>query len=194
MSVLLLSQCPLDELAHETILLSGQSHTSVILTKILFSDYLQIPVTYVSGSVSDSIKNGIPPKAVLTIGDEALSLRNTSLFPYCADLALIWREWTALPFVFALWIINRSCSETFNGDPTEAIRLSRDWGLDHLDICIKSIEDKALLTHDELLYYYTKALTFTLGEAEINGLSLFYQKCLEHHFLSEMPSITFFES
>ncbi|MCR4666793.1 MAG: menaquinone biosynthesis protein [Desulfovibrio sp.] len=192
MSVLLLSQCPIDELAGTTILLSGQSHTSVILTKLLFADYLDVPVFYIRGSVSDAIRNGNPPKAVLAIGDEALSLRNNELYPYCADLALLWREWTKLPFVFALWIVNKKNCETFDDDPTELIRQSRDWGLSHLDTCLHSLKESPLLTAAERTYYYTQALRYTLGEAEQAGLALFYKKCTDKGFLQHEPPITFF--
>ena len=193
-SVLLLSKKPLSELAGSTLLTSGQSHTSVVLTKLLFQERYQIPVNYQTGNVRAAIDSGSAPEAVLTIGDEALSLRAHPQYPYVTDLATAWREWTGLPFVFALWIVNPALLDASMGDPTEYIRESHDWGLAHLEHCLPSVEAQSSLTHEELCFYYREALKFRLGERELQGLTLFYHKCVLANLLSEEPELRFFSS
>lgn len=187
-SVLLLSKKPVEALAGAEVLLSGQSHTSVVLTKLLLSRYIEVDVRYTTGSVLDRINSGHTPEAVLTIGDEALLLKKMGTYPSCLDLASAWMDWTGLPFVFALWILHTSASrETIGYDLGSYIRASRDWGFAHLDRVIASVAPKTLLSPEELRVYYTKSLSFTLGELELLGLTTFFEKAVAAHLLPEMP-------
>ncbi len=195
MSVLLLSQAPLTEADGHEILISGQSHTSVVLTKLLLQERLGLKhVRFRTGQVRESLEAGEKPWAVLTIGDEALSLRKHPDYPIRTDLACAWKEWTGLPFVFAVWIISRNAAQEglFTGDPTELIRQSRSWGLAHLEQCLSKLQGKTPLCQEELFYYYSQALYFSLGPKECQGLQLFYEKSVKAGLLEEVPPLTFF--
>ena len=195
MSVLLLAKRPLSELNGAEILLSGQSHTSVLLTRLLLEERYHVQATYTNGSVSQALTDGHEPLACLTIGDEALKLRNHPSYPYVFDLALEWREWTNLPFVFAVWVISRKACALglIQEDPGLYLRQSLDYGLAHLDEVIASVAKKTPLSPAELDIYYQEALNFRLTHDQLQGLELFYQKITQHGWLQELPEIHFFD-
>ena len=195
MSVLLLSQKPFSELAGKEILVSGQSHTSVVLTRLLLEDCYKVRVRYCQGSVETAINSGDNPIAVLTIGDEALRLRNHKDYPYTLDLASAWHEWTHLPFVFAVWVVNRKAKEDglLNDDPAPILRQSLDFGLSHLDQVIDVAVKKTPLTKTELTVYYQQALNYNFDSPQLEGLKLFYQKITAHGWIEDLPEIKFFE-
>ncbi|MCR5812902.1 MAG: menaquinone biosynthesis protein [Desulfovibrio sp.] len=195
MSVLLLSREPLECAEGHEILISGQSHTSVVLTKLLLKERYHVQhATFRTGQVREALDGGEQPWGVLTIGDEALNLRAHPLFAVKTDLACAWKEWTGLPFVFGVWIISRRCTEEgrFDTDPALCLRQSRAWGLSHLDLCLPAVRQKTPLSPEELLFYYSHALCFSLGAGEQQGLRLFYEKSAQAGLLEEVPPLAFF--
>ena len=194
MSVLLLSQKPLTQLDGAEILISGQSHTSVILTQLLLKERMQVEATIRIGHVSMELAKGHEPCAFLAIGDEALKFAKHPKYPYVLDLAEAWHSWTGLPFVFAVWIISRQSYQAghFQQDPSIPLRASRDYGLQHLDLCIDSVEKCTPLDRAALKIYYQQALNYKLGPEELKGLQLFYQKIANHGFISEVPELNFY--
>ena len=106
MSVLLMSRRPVERLDGQTILISGETHTSVALLRLLMKDHYHCDVRYVTGAVTPTLGTERAPEAFLAIGDEALRLRNHPDYPYRLDLADAWVEWTGLPFIFGVWVVS----------------------------------------------------------------------------------------
>ena len=194
MSVLILSKKPLEELENKEMLMTAQSHTSVVLTKLLLQERYHVHMRLTTGNVEETLQTGRRPDAVLTIGDEALRLRRHGDYPCVTDLACAWREWTGRPFVFAVWVISREAcaAKAFQGDPTELLRTSRDYGMQHLKDVIASVQGKTPLHADELLYYYEHALDYSLKDKELEGLTLFYEKIAKAGLVQECPVIDFY--
>ena len=175
-------------------LVSGQSHTSVILAELLLQERYGLEVRMRTGNVEESLERGVFPDAVLTIGDEALRLRKHPRYPFVTDLALAWREWTHLPFVFAVWVMSRKAAPQFSSDPALLIQKSRDYGLAHLDEVIPTVLGKTPLSKEELHFYYKSALRYTLSSDELKGLTLFYKKIAHAKLIDECPEIAFFSA
>lgn len=194
MSVLLLSRMPLRKLAGQKILISGESHTSVALLRLLMRDQFGVNVEYETGNVTSALASGPPPAAFLAIGDEALRLRNHPEYPHCLDLAEAWRHWTALPFVFGLWVISaRAVKEgLFQDDPGEILRKGRDWGMGHMEVILDLTSAACPLEREELRHYYLEGLTFNLGKEEIEGLICFYEKLARAKMIEKMPELRFY--
>ncbi|MBO4300609.1 MAG: menaquinone biosynthesis protein [Desulfovibrio sp.] len=194
MSVLLLSRCPLEELEGEEILISGESHTSVALLRLLMRERYKINAHYVTGPVTQALHSHNPPKAFLAIGDEALRLRRHQEYPHCLDLAEAWRDWTKLPFIFGLWVVSRQAVEEglFHDDPGDLLRGGRDWGLAHMDVILDLTGYGCPLSREELAFYYTRGLTYRLGTEELRGLTLFYEKLAAANMIPAVPALDFF--
>jgi chorismate dehydratase len=190
-SVLLLSQIPVNQLSGQTILVSSHSHTSVALLKILLTTRLGMGVTFRQGSCSQALTEGKPPTAMLTIGDEALRLRGHTLYPYQWDLGQAWHAWTGLPFVFALWVIQRQALEQSNGvlgEALESLSAAKEWGSSHLDeICCHALSE-GILDTTQLQDYY-QCLNYDLNSEEKLGMEHFFHHLAALSEISRIPPL-----
>jgi chorismate dehydratase len=194
MSVLLLSRLPVERLEGQEILISGETHTSVALLRLLLRSRYRISARFSTGQVTPALHSPNPPTAFLAIGDEALRLRNHPEYPFRLDMAEAWREWTGLPFIFGLWVISREAVENglFANDPGELLRRGRDWGLAHMDVILNLTGYGCPLTREELEVYYRDGLVYSLGEEELRGLRLFYEKLAEAAMIPAVPPLRFY--
>lgn len=195
MSVLLLSSVPVRELASGEILISGESHTSVALLRLLLNQRYGINPRFRVGQVSPELRSPNPPAAFLAIGDEALRLRDHPGYPWKLDLAEAWRGWTGLPFIFGLWVISRQAANSglIAGDPGEILRQGRDWGLSNLDVILDLTGLSCPLSRQELKVYYEDGLVYHLGEEELEGLRLFYKKLANAGLIDHVPELRFWQ-
>lgn len=194
MSVLLLSRIPFEQLDGRDLLISGESHTSVALLRLLLRQRFGISPVYATGQVTPALHGPNPPSAFLAIGDEALRLRHHPDYPYRLDLANAWRDWTGLPFIFGLWVLDRRTADRGlfeSRDPGALLRAGRDWGLAHMDIIINLTGHGCPLSHDELRMYYNEGLFYRLGEPELAGLRLFYAKLAAAGMIAAEPRLEF---
>ncbi len=104
LTVRVFSRCPLGRVT--SMLVDGESHTSVALLKVVFKDlYGTSPAIRPLPSAASS---RVRSDAVLLIGDKVVSREpSPSVFPFQLDLGEAWRELTGLPFVFAVWMARK---------------------------------------------------------------------------------------
>ncbi|MDR2695006.1 MAG: menaquinone biosynthesis protein [Deltaproteobacteria bacterium] len=192
MSVLLLSRIPFAELGGHSICVSGESHTSVALLKLLLARQ-GVKARFESGLVSARLRGPEPPPAFLAIGDEALRLRDHPGYTQRLDLGEAWRAWTGLPFVFGLWFVSREAAEqkAFASDPAALLQAGRDWGLTNMDVILDLTRHGCPLTREELISYY-RGLVYHMREEELEGLRLFYIRLHEAGLLEAVPALHFF--
>ena len=135
-SVALFSRRPLAELDRRTILVTASSRTSVLLLDLLCRHRWGVRPRFATARAEasdlDSLA-GLPHDAVLVIGDAALLLRAQARYPLRVDLGEAWKEWTGLPFVFAVWAARRDARGQAVQAVHRALLESRTWGLAHLD-------------------------------------------------------------
>jgi chorismate dehydratase len=195
-SVLLLSQRPFEQLSGETVLITSHSHTSVALVKILLTRQLGVEAVFRPGSCTEALARGEAPAAMLTIGDEALRLREHRQYPYRLDLGEAWLAWTGLPFVFALWVIQRQALEHCNGvlsKALEALLLAKAWGCSHLDeICFQAAK-RGILDGEQLKEYY-QGLNYDLGWDQKAGLELYFEHLTSLAEISRAPSLQIYST
>jgi chorismate dehydratase len=192
MSVLLLSRIPIEKLGGVSICVSGESHTSVALLKLLLAR-MGVAARFEIGLVSARIRASEPPVAFLAIGDEALRLRDHPEYPQRLDLGEAWRNWTGLPFVFGLWFVSRAAVEhrLFSSDPAALLQAGRDWGLSNMEAILELTRHGCPLTREELVQYYA-GLVYHMGTEELEGLRLFYLRLHEAGLLDAVPALEFF--
>src|ERR1043165_8136890 len=148
-SVMLFSKRPASELTGRRVLVSRSSMTSVALLELLFQNVWDAKPTFVpaNAELTDVARFGEEEhEARLVIGDAALHLwsrlRNPDLYPgqdapppyrSAYDLGAEWKNWTELPFVFAVWVAQRTAPVAQALSGHASLMASRDWGLQHLD-------------------------------------------------------------
>ena len=165
-SVKLLSQVPMPEI--QSLALDEGSRTSAALARILLSRRFGLEPTMVNWPVRDSLDQ-VNTDAVLMIGDRAMK----DYFPgysHVWDLGEVWREWTGLPFVFAMWVAR----DKQHGDIAEkALTDARDDGLDHLANISAMEAPRYGLSEERCLSYLRDDLRFYLRTPERQALQRF---------------------
>src|SRR5688572_1150178 len=116
-SVLLLSKVPAPELGVRRVILTRSSMTSVALLELLFENVWHARPEFVPGDAELTDVSTFadePHDARLVIGDAALVLgsgpqaSDPRPYPFVYDLGAEWKRWTGLPFVFAVWVAQRT--------------------------------------------------------------------------------------
>ena len=136
-SVALFSKRPVSELNGATVLRTASSRTSHLLLALLCRHVWQVTPNFVTARAEANdltALESLPHDAVLVIGDAALHLRASGIYPVFADLGAAWKEWTGLPFVFAVWAARRDADRTGALQVHQRLLESRAWGVEHLDL------------------------------------------------------------
>ena len=193
-SVLLISRLPLQELEHKTVLISSQTHTSAALLRLLLKERLGLSPDYLTGNISKEMDSRVPPLAFLAIGDEALRYRHLPEYPYTLDLGQAWLEWTGLPFIFGVWIINRdSLRHREKGLEQACVQLlaGKTWGMKRIPFFSVLISQQGILNEQEVASYF-QGLVYAFGKREQRGLRRFFDLLARAGEIREVPDLNFF--
>jgi chorismate dehydratase len=195
-SVFLFSRCDPKQLADRTVLLSGQSQTSVSLVKIILENFYNVFPSYDVGDALEAHKNE-DIWAVLAIGDEALFLAQSKTYPYKIDLSKIWHEETSLPFVFAIWAMRedfcRKNPEVVKEIQRELLRC-RNEGRQNLKNISKRLAPRVSMD-TEACYEYLRGIEHDLNPEKEKGLIRFIEYLIERgEGTAEALPLKFFNS
>jgi len=177
-SVVLYSRRPVHALDGATVLQSASSRTSVLLLDLLCRHRWRVRPRFatVRAESNDLAALGeFPHEAVLVIGDAALLLAAEQRYPYRTDLGSAWKEWTGLPFVFAVWAARRQAEHAAVQAVHQALLASRTWGLAHLDELARHAAETTglpLTTCRE----YLGDLDYALSYRHLAGLTDFFRR------------------
>ncbi|MBA3555985.1 MAG: menaquinone biosynthesis protein [Gemmatimonadales bacterium] len=177
-SVALFSRRPVAELDGRTVLLTASSRTSVLLLELLCRHRWQISPRFATARAEAgdlSALAGLPHDAVLVIGDAALLLAAQRVYPVRLDLGLEWRNWTGLPFVFAVWAARRDAAAGPVRGVHERLLESRAWGLGHLDQ-LAADAARATGVEEGVCRAYLGDLDYALSYRHLAGLTDFFRR------------------
>jgi len=190
-SVVLFSKRPASELHGRRVLVSRSSMTSVALLELLFNDVWDAKPAFVpsDAELSDVARFGDEDHdARLVIGDAALHLWSRLRSPesvsgdhaltqyrFAYDLGSEWKSWTGLPFVFAVWVAQRTAPVDRALAIHAGLIASRDWGLQHLDALAAQA---ALATGviKPVCAEYLSGLDYGLSYQHLAGLTEFFRR------------------
>lgn len=186
-SVMLFSTKPAEELGGERVLVSRSSMTSVHLLELLFEHVWKSSPEYVPGNAeADAVaaRASDDVAARLVIGDAALMLQSREHpvakghgreYPYVYDLGAEWKRWTGLPFVFAVWVAQRSTPVEASLHVHSSLIRSRDWGLAHLDELSAQASRSTGVSLEECREYFA-GLDWRLTMPDLEGLTEFLRR------------------
>jgi chorismate dehydratase len=190
-SVVLFSKRPASELQGRRVLVSKSSMTSVALLELLFEHVWDAKPAFVpaDAELADVEKFGdTEHDARLVIGDAALHLwsrlRNPneyephpglSAYRYAYDLGAEWKNWTGLPFVFAVWVAQRATPVQDSLAVHANLIQSRDWGINHLDTLAAQAAVATGVNKRECLEYLS-GLDYGLSYEHLAGLTEFFRR------------------
>jgi chorismate dehydratase len=182
-SVMLFSRRPVSELGGRSVIVSRSSMTSVALLELLFDHVWRVKPQFVPGDaeLSDVRQHDIgDADARLVIGDAALLLGSSSdrRYPYSYDLGHVWKDWTGQPFVFAVWVAQRTAGVKEALTAHAALIESRNWGLAHLSELARQA-NAATGVDEGVCAEYLSGLDYSLSYPHLAGLTEFYRRLVE---------------
>lgn len=176
-SVQLFSKQPIEKLAGQTLLVTSESKTSVALLTILLTKCFNltgVTLRVAGGSWQEALQDA---PALLLIGDAALQAAQSGYDGFCYDLGELWRNWTGLPFVFALWLVNRRTVELYHDQVRQFVR-QLDLVRDDMPPAYRRLagnsREAAWMGADALAEYW-RCISYRLDERHLQGLERFFQ-------------------
>lgn len=179
-SVMLFSKRPAGELTFRDVIVSRSSMTSVALLELLFESVWHSHPRFVPGDAEISdvvVDDATDADARLVIGDAALFLGSShrERYPYVYDLGEMWKEWTGQPFVFAVWVAQRSTDVKEALVAHAGLIASRNWGLQHLSELAEQAH-RATGVQRQVCAEYLSGLDYGLSYPHLAGLTEFYRR------------------
>ncbi|HEX6104175.1 MAG TPA: menaquinone biosynthesis protein, partial [Gemmatimonadales bacterium] len=177
-SVALFSRRPVEALERGTVLLTASSRTSVLLLELLCRHRWKVAPRFATARAEPDDLEGLarlPHDAVLVIGDAALLLRARGLYPVQLDLGLEWKQWTGLPFVFAVWAARRDAGVPGVQAVHHRLLESRAWGLTHLDE-LAAEAARTTGVAEPVCREYLGDLDYALSYRHLAGLTDFFRR------------------
>jgi chorismate dehydratase len=164
-SILLYSKRPIQNLAGATIGITGETSTSRRLLEVLLTYRFEIePKEYVTLKEEND--------AFLLIGDDALRRRyGVPGYPYRYDLGEEWHKWTGMPFVFALWVVDKDMPQKRMTYLENVLYTCVDEGLEHMSLIGQRRED-VRMSAKEIVEYY-QGFRYWAGVGEIKAIAKF---------------------
>nr|WP_207892176.1 menaquinone biosynthesis protein [Streptacidiphilus pinicola] len=177
-SCVIVTELPLDQLDGRRVALGSTSRTSVRLAQLLLAERYEVAPDYYT-CPPDLATMMQEADAGVLIGDAALraSLHDAPrLGLQVYDLGEMWKQWTGLPFVFAVFAARRD----FLSREPETVRevhrsflASRDLSMEEIDKVCEQTARWESFDAETLRRYYTEALDFSFGERQIEGMREF---------------------
>jgi len=179
MSVMLFSKVPMDRLGGKRICLTNASATGVALTRILFDHYYRLKVDYQTcpPDLEKMLQQG---DGAFLIGDnamEACRYVTEKGLPYqVTDLGEVWKQFTGLKMVYALWVARRDFARE-NPAAVEYVSKTllqaKEMGLARLSAVREEAHRRSGLPMDTLEEYY-RILEYHLDQEAKKALLTFY--------------------
>ncbi|MFF4952476.1 menaquinone biosynthetic enzyme MqnA/MqnD family protein [Streptomyces chattanoogensis] len=180
MSCVIVSQKPLEQLHGGRVALGSTSRTSVRLAQLLLAEKIGVQPEYYRCPPDLGLMMQEADAAVL-IGDAALRANlhdGPKLGLEVHDLGQMWKDWTGLPFVFAVWATRRDYLER---EPAvvekvhEAFLASRDLSLEEVTKVAEQAARWEMFDESVLERYFT-TLDFRFGADQLQGVTEFARR------------------
>lgn len=181
LSCVIVSQVPLDQLDGRKVALGSTSRTSVRLAQLLLAEQYGVQPDYYTCPPDLALMMQEADAAVL-IGDAALRATmfdGPRLGLEVHDLGAMWKDWTGLPFVFAVWAARRDFLERepeMVREVRRAFLASRDLSMEEVDKVAEQTARWELFDEELLRRYFAEALDFSFGERQLEGMREFARR------------------
>lgn len=166
--------------------LDVSSRTSVLLTKIIFQEFLGVEPAWqpAEPDIDNMLRSA---DTALIIGDPALKItegemRNAEFQVF--DLAELWRSHTGLGFIFAMWMTRADSS------PVDFAR-ARDEGLTHIDEIVSNYEPEIGLGCDEMRRYLTENISYEPDVSMLEGMKLYFELAMRRGLIPKNKALRF---
>ena len=181
--VLVTRGVPLEEVG--SVALDTASRTSAALVEVIFREFVGRALR-LEQAAPDLARMLRLHDAALVIGDPAMTFEREGLRVY--DMAALWREFTRLGFVFAMWMANVSASARVRAVDFAG---ARDEGLARVEEIAAEYESELGRPRAELVRYLSVNVCFEMDEEMHAGLELFFHLAHKHGVINELRPLKF---
>jgi chorismate dehydratase len=177
MTVRIFSRVPIDQI--RALACDGDSHTSVVLARILLSR--------LHGRRVECVDLASRPReqhmSMLLIGDKVVCDEPQG-YPHQLDLGQAWKEMTGLPFVFAVWMARRNARL---GALPQVLREARRQGEQHVQELIERHALPIGWSREAAAEYLQRLLHFSIGPMQLDAIRLFHACAAEEGLIPNPP-------
>lgn len=167
-----------------SVALDESSRTSAALVKIIFREFLGFEPQWISAPPNPE-RMLADNDAALLIGDPAMSFPREERFTVF-DMATLWRRYTDLGFVFAMWAIASNAPDSAHSIDFRGVR---DDGLSRIEEIIDFYQPLLGLSRVELKAYLRENISFALDNELSAGLELFYKLAYQHELIPALKPL-----
>jgi chorismate dehydratase len=167
----------------KSVALDESSRTSATLVKLIFREFLGREPKWSTHSpnLADMLEQN---DAALMIGDPAMVLSREGLKVW--DMAQLWRNYTGLGFVFAMWMVRNDSIEKAR---TIDFAAARDEGVSHKSDIVAHYQKLLGLPSESLQHYLEDNISFNLDDELRRGLDLYFKLAHKHQLLNEVKPL-----
>jgi len=170
-----------------SVALDESSRTSATLVKIIFREFLARDAEWTTRSprLNEMLESN---DAALIIGDPAMVFTPGDLKIW--DMASLWRNYTGLGFVFAMWMLNDSVMDRVRRIDFAA---AADEGVENKPEIISQYQKVLGLSRNSLQDYLDKNICFRLDNQMQQGLNLYYELAYKHGLIEAIKPLRMLE-
>jgi chorismate dehydratase len=166
-TVMLLSNCHFDEILN--VYLDYRSRSSVNLTRVLAKNSWNKEFNWINTSKGFDFRNIGLNEAVVLIGDQCFEMEKS--FRYGIDLAMAWKDFSGMPFVFACWTANRKLEDDFIKEFNDALSV----GVQNIQAVSEYFGKTGNISVNDLKDYLTNNIDFNFNDEKKKALELFLE-------------------
>ncbi|HSD46189.1 MAG TPA: menaquinone biosynthesis protein [Pyrinomonadaceae bacterium] len=168
-----------------SVALDESSRTSATLVKVIFREFLDHEPAWTvrTPKLEEMLEKN---DAALIIGDPGMTFPRHGLKVW--DIANVWRAYTGLGFVFAMWMIaDRGVDAARRVDFAGA----RDEGVAHVEAIVAEYQQKIPMPVEELRRYLTENIVFHVDDSMKRGLELYFELAAKHGLIPSVKPLRF---
>lgn len=181
-SVFLFSHVPVSQA--ESMVLDPHSRSSNGLAAVLLQEYWERDLPMVMPTTGERFSHISGKACGVAIGDRAFALKDR--FPYVYDLAEIWKRYSGLPFVFAVWAYRAGA---IRAELLERVRVALEWGRMHRH---QSAQNWAAAYHYDLedaVHYLTQSISYEFDSAKHEAMKKYFYLLQDVMLRQAIPGI-----
>lgn len=162
-SVFVCSHQPIAEV--KNLIQDQHSRTSNLLASVLLKHHWKVTAE-IQPACDGAWKTPVRDTAYVIIGDKAVTAKDA--FPFVYDLAEEWRQYSGLPFVFAVWVHRNLESDILN-----KIQIAFEKGMGALPLVAEQSGPDFGLDAEKALDYFTRSLSYRLDNPKKQAIKKF---------------------
>ncbi len=195
LTVRIFSRVPAERI--RTLHADTDSHTSVILAQLILRERYGVAPPIQPLHAREGVHPADAPETMLLIGDKVVNASPSAAdYPYQLDLGEQWKSLTGLPFVFAMWMMDRRALEAGRQDAAGSCgnwRQARMKGAQMTEALLDKYAAEKQWPRDLARRYFVEFLRYEVTPAAREGLALFFELSAKLQLLKLRRPVNYLE-